>query len=531
MSGMWNQKRGAAAGRTKHDPSTISIDQKRSSAPPDPEDPPRQQAGRTGELPKQINDQQSLRDAQAAVDPTLTTKIQALNSYGGKAKYFLTNCYVFFLAICKDLDFMSWTIVIKRGLATGDQAVFMMVVYSIVGFCVGFIYFMYRASSNQQKIKKTGKKYEQAMKSSLQISSGLFRGSAEQRREKKKKNEYDVLDYMINYGKPGDGEVFTVVRYWHCIPMLGVLSFIIFYTRENHDGRVARLLRASSLRTLILINSWSTIAITIPCVFVIVYVFLYGGVSWAEADMFTKFSAIQAGLSIFLTFSAYGMPGFEDNVVSILKNADELSYERVKSKMVCKMLYTYWSNWHLDLADLLMCFQIADIGKKKSVQIGNNNRKTNLLINFPTEDNWINHDVWKERFDVVWKEGLVTKCKKLVDKYAQLKEYIYQEGEISEKCVAIVNAYTDGEEEEFWKNCKALYAKICAFSVEAAREVVNAKTVLGLPKDSAEDDFDEKNKEYEQDCRYRTPLYTVKPDRTYDIDLYYGDPNYFPSRA
>jgi len=484
--------------------------------------PPR----RTGELPEEIWNSQSLRNARAAFDPTLATKLKALKSWWGSSLYFMTNLYVFFLAICKDLDFMSWTTMIKRGLATGDQAVFMMLVYSVVGFVVGFSYFMMKACQNHSKINETEEPYQKAMQSSLEISTGL---EEDPEGVQKQKNESAIQKYALTYGKPGDGDVFTVVRFWHCIPMLGVLSFIIFYTRENHDGRVSRLLRASSLRTLILINSWSTIAITIPCVFVIVYVFAFGGVTFKEADMFTKFSAFQAILSILLTFSAMGISGFEDTVVDTLKNADELSYQRVKSKVVCKMLYTYWSDWHLDLADLLMCFRIADIGAKKPLEIQRNGgRKKHMVISFPTEDDHLmNHSVWQERCDVVWKEGLITKCNKLITKYKQ-KGNIYQEHIISANCQAIVERYTAGEDNEFWKEVRALYAKVCAYSVEAAREVAINKAVLGLKEDLLESNLSEKFKEFELNCKYTTPLNNLNPDRTNSLNEYYNCEECFP---
>jgi len=418
------------------------------------------------------------------------------------------------------LDFMSWTTILQRGWATGDQAVIMMLIYSIVGFIVGFVFLLKQAYTNSSKITEFEPSYKEAMITKLKIDAEVPLEDPPDL----KQLELNIQEYAIIYGKPGDGDVFTVVRYWHCIPMLGVLSFVKFYTKENHDGRVSRLLRASSLRTLILINSWSTIAITIPCVFVIVYIFVFGGVSFKDADMFTIFSAFQAILSIVLTFSAMGYPGFEDTVVSILKNADELSYERAQMQVVCKKLFTYWKEWHLDLAEVLVCFRNADIGKKTTVKIGKN-KKSTIVVQFPDEEDILKHPVWKERFDVVWKEKLITICKKLIAKYALIQTgNIYQEEIISDNCEQIVKGYEAADEVLFWTNVKALYGKVSAFSPEAAREVYINKSVLGLSQDPLESNVSKQFKKIERDCLYQQPLnalnraYKTRLEEFYESD-------------
>merc|ERR1719188_2931942 len=130
----------------------------------------------------------------------------------------------------------------KRGFATNDDAVIMVMIFSIVGFITGFFYFAYKACQTQQRFGDKEEAYQNAMEILLENQCEVRKSSPKELAE----CDLAIQKYALLYGKP-DGTVFTVILPWHFVPMLGVLSFVKFYTRENDDSDVSRLLRASSL--------------------------------------------------------------------------------------------------------------------------------------------------------------------------------------------------------------------------------------------------------------------------------------------
>jgi len=483
-------------------------------------------------------------------DATLEEKVRQLYSARGKFQYFLTNLYVFFLSICKDLDFMSWILIMRIGFQTEDTAIWMMLIWSILGWTIGFCWFGYKAKNVYYRIKEIEEKYSESLQLLQQSSAQLLspndfaiewyrrhpppqarndygrrnpgeddlkrtvdnlskKEKAEIRKDLELELRNTIMKYKLTYGDPDGRKVYTVPQWFNIIPMFGVMTLLNFYIQENHDDGVARLFRASALRTLILVNTWSTVAITIPCSFVISWRFTFGGTSFSDADMFSYFSIVQAVISILLTFTAMGMPGFEDTVVRILKDADEISSDRALAQSDNRTMYAYFRSWHKKLAVLLSHFRVAEIGQKKS------NKR---VIPFPEMNELVPKmsAAWEERLNRNWVLGLMTR----VDKLGLDLEYlpdksgnIYQEKYLHDAIIEVQDTFYDDEfhkrdnfTEPFWRSVAKLYAISTVLITDAADRVLTYKTLLSLEKDTIESKVESSFLKLTRAAEYKTPL-------------------------
>jgi len=267
-----------------------------------------------------ITTERTLVQFENAVDKGLMDAVSKFSV----AQYAAVMLYQFFLSFGVDLDFMALILLIMDGLTAENVVVQIFSYYALISYTVAFCAMIY-------KVKKS---WDQKPK---------------------------VLD---------DGQVTSVFRWYHVLPLTRVVGFITMYAVESDDipqkqqdsesipqNAVDKL---SHFNTMIIVNMLSTLTVSIPTLFIGISRFSEGNMPQNEV-IISAFALFQAGTSLTITFISMMLPGWTRICIDTVAEADTLELKKQQDKENRIQLYRYYSRLRT------LCQRLArDLGNDKS---------------------------------------------------------------------------------------------------------------------------------------------------------------------
>lgn len=240
------------------------------------------------------------------------------------AQYAAVMLYQFFLSFGVDLDFMALILLIMDGLTAVNVVVQIFSYYALISYFVAFCTMIYKVCNSFEEEPK-------AME---------------------------------------DGQVSTLFRWYHVVPLTRVVGFITMYAVENDDKpnqqQDSQLIpqnavdKLSHFNTMIIVNMLSTLTVSIPTLFIGISRFSEGNMPQNEV-IISAFALFQAGTSLTITFISMMLPGWTRICIDTVAEADTLELKKQQDKENRIQLYRYYSRLRT------LCQRLArDLGNDKS---------------------------------------------------------------------------------------------------------------------------------------------------------------------
>jgi hypothetical protein len=158
------------------------------------------------------------------------------------------------------------------------------------------------------------------------------------------------------------GQVETMFRWYHVVPLTRVLGFIVMYSVEgdshtvppanpdqDRDHPESAIVKLSHFNTMIIVNMISTLTVSIPTLFIGTSRFLDGGMLTNEI-VISSFALFQAGTSLTISLISMTLPGWTRKCIDVVSAAETLEERKIADRANRTQLLQYYSK----IRDILM---------------------------------------------------------------------------------------------------------------------------------------------------------------------------------